>query len=285
MTFDGSTDRLTVLGGLWSEANNRFEDGDRLEYFDFADGSRLTLGAVEAGLLIGSTANETITGFKANDTLDGKGGTDFLSGRDGNDTYLCGLGYGQDTIDEENASGIAGSADRVLFGAGITQSNIHFARSNTGNWTDLIITFDGSSDRLVIRDTLWASTRNYAQDGDRVEYLDFADGSRLSFSAVELMLLTGTAANEAIVGYLSNDTIDGKGGTDRLNGLAGDDTYVFGRGYGTDTVDDEGATRRRRTACFSSGVAVGDVTFSRSGNSLIASSRHDRPVDHRSGLS
>jgi len=270
ITFDGSTDQLTIRDGLWSDTNNRSLDGDRVEYFDFADGSRLTITTVEAQILVGGSGNETLTGFLSDDVIDGKAGNDLLSGVSGNDTYLFGLGYGQDTIDENNANGVVGSADRVLFGTGITQGNVHFARSSAGTGNDLVITFDGSTDQLTIRDGLWSDTNNRSLDGDRVEYFDFADGSRLTITAIEAQILVGGSANETLTGFLSDDLLDGKDGNDSLFGRDGNDVLIGGAGAdvldggnGTDTASyataAAGVTANLTTPASNSGNAAGDT--------------------------
>ena len=47
-----------------------------------------------------------------------------------------------------------------------------------------------------------------------------------------------TAGDDTIYGFFRNDRLDGGAGNDYLNGGDGSDTYVFGHGYGTDTVFD-----------------------------------------------
>ncbi|SFP21364.1 calcium-binding protein, partial [Variovorax sp. 770b2] len=55
-------------------------------------------------------------------------------------------------------------------------------------------------------------------------------------------VLTGSAAMNTLKGYAGSDTLDGKEGDDLLSGGAGNDTYVMGRGYGVDRVDEDDAT-------------------------------------------
>ena len=53
-------------------------------------------------------------------------------------------------------------------------------------------------------------------------------------------ILASTAGNDSILGFDSHaDIMDGGAGNDILNGKSGADTYVFGRGYGTDTIIDQ----------------------------------------------
>ncbi len=49
---------------------------------------------------------------------------------------------------------------------------------------------------------------------------------------------TGTAGDESLYGAYSADTMDGKAGNDYLSGGDDGDMYLFGRGYGQDTIED-----------------------------------------------
>ena len=47
-----------------------------------------------------------------------------------------------------------------------------------------------------------------------------------------------TSGDDAIYGMLNANTIDGGAGDDFLSGKEGDDTYIFGQGYGRDVIID-----------------------------------------------
>lgn len=49
-------------------------------------------------------------------------------------------------------------------------------------------------------------------------------------------LLLGGFDNDSLYGDAGNDTLDGGVGTDVLDGGVGNDTYVFGTGYGLDSI-------------------------------------------------
>jgi Ca2+-binding RTX toxin-like protein len=275
VSINGTPDQIFINSDLWADTNNRSQDGDRIEYFDFADGSRLTISDIEAKTLIGTVGNESLKGFlSSNDLIDSKGGNDSLSGLSGDDTYLFGRGYGVDTILDHNGDGVVGSADRVLFGAGITQNDLTFARSGTGG-TDLLISIKGTTDQLIISAGLWADTNNRVQDGDRIEYFDFADGSRLSISDIEAKTLIGTVANETIKGYLTDDILMGNAGNDTLTGGNGNDTYIFNVGDGQDTILEGGSSGAggNDTLQFGGGISTANLMVSKdaTGNDLILS--------------
>ena len=51
-------------------------------------------------------------------------------------------------------------------------------------------------------------------------------------------MATGNALNNRLVGQGGNNTLTGLGGADILTGNSGLDTYVFGAGFGRDTITD-----------------------------------------------
>ena len=136
-TFKNSDDSLKIVG-QYSNKNYM------IETFEFADGTIITaddifsksiihgegkFGDFTSGsgtrnsTLIGSDSEDTISGNDGDDVLDGGKGDDTLKGGADNDTYIFNLGYGNDTIDE-TANG--SSADKVVFGEGITWSDVEY---------------------------------------------------------------------------------------------------------------------------------------------------------------
>ncbi|MEK1941384.1 MAG: calcium-binding protein [Pseudomonas sp.] len=85
-------------------------------------------------------------------------------------------------------------------------------------------------------------------------------------------VLAGGAGNDVLEGQGGNDVLDGGTGDDILNGGEGNNTYVFGRGYGHDTIispEERWANANRIT--FRDTVDVKDLWFSRSANNLDVS--------------
>ena len=76
-------------------------------------------------------------------------------------------------------------------------------------------------------------------------------------------------------GYDGNEILDGLAGNDTMTGLIGEDIYLFGRGSGSDTIDDNGnfssisADSTFDHLQFKSNVAMTDLTFAQEGNDLI----------------
>ena len=74
-------------------------------------------------------------------------------------------------------------------------------------------------------------------------------------------------------GTINNDTLIGGAGADQLYGGSGNNTYLFGKGDGKDTLNwvEDSTVGKLNTLQFKSGVAESDVTASLSGNDLLLS--------------
>ncbi|MEQ1615560.1 MAG: calcium-binding protein, partial [Hyphomicrobiaceae bacterium] len=167
-------DVITVVGGL---ANTR------VETFEFADGSSLTLEQVIDRMLTGSAADERIDGLDGrNDTISGAKGSDALAGGLGNDAYTFGVGDGSDSVQD------TGGIDRVVFGATITHDNVRFENFDG----DLLITLATKGDRLVV-------LGGYATSP--VETFVFADGTSLNIADVRARIFVEQS-------HTSQDLID-----------------------------------------------------------------------------
>jgi len=261
ITFTGLPDQLTVQNQFLQTA--WYEPMRDIEIFTFGDGATLTDGEVRDLLLAqAQTAGaDVVTGYWTNDLIDGGTGNDTLRGLEGDDTYVFGRGYGADVIEDDN-SWVAGSlSDRVLFKADVVPGDVEIARVGS----DLVLSIAGTSDSLTIKNQ-FASGGHVA-----IESFEFADGTVWSLQDVKERLLAGTPAGETLLGFQTSDTLDGRAGNDLLKGLDGGDTYVFGRDYGQDVIDD-GATNvgitDPDTVRFSPTVGVGDVEFRRLGDDL-----------------
>src|SRR5262249_16593107 len=78
--------------------------------------------------------------------------------------------------------------------------------------------------------------------------------------------------NDTITGFWTDDTLDGGAGNDLLRGLGGGDTYLFGKGYGQDSIEESIATVYEDypdKVLFASSITRPEVTFRESGSDLI----------------
>ncbi|WP_162551116.1 calcium-binding protein [Paenibacillus tepidiphilus] len=284
-----------VLNGYGGDDQLTGNAGDDL--LDGGAGSDTLYGNAGSDRLLGGSGNDTLYGGSEDDVLDGSAGNDTLYGGDqydtsytranGNDTYLFGRGYGQDTIVDYD--GTAGNADAIKFAADVLPEEVTVRRSGS----NLELGINGTSDKLTVLSFFEAGGK-YA-----VESVQFAEGTVWNEAALRAAVLNvnGTEAANTLDGYETNDVLRGYGGDDTLSGSAGNDvldggagndtlyggdrydgsytrangndTYLFGRGYGQDIiVDYDGTEGNADLIKFAAGIMPEDITVRRSGSSL-----------------
>ncbi len=271
LTFQivGTADRITVTHGLDTPAN-------RIEHVNFADGTSWSFADVMSRALVptpgndalyaspdgntlsGGAGDDTLYGSSVNDTLIGGPGNDLLLGGSGDDTYVFNRGDGHDTIYDYNGQYTwydGGSNDVLQFGAGIAASDI--AVSATNNGQDLTFQIAGTADRVTI-------THGFDTAANRIEHVNFADGTSWSFADVQSRAFNG---NDTLHGSNGNDSLTGGPGNDYLAGGAGDDTYIFNRGDGQDIIDE--MVGGGNDVLRLHGYNPSDAILSRDGNDLI----------------
>lgn len=122
----------------------------------------IIVGNAAANALWGRAGNDTLRGYGGADTLNGEEGDDFLDGGAGNDTLAGGVGndtywlargYGNDTIQENDAT--AGNTDVARFDTGIAVDQLWFR--HVGN--NLEVSIIGTTDKLTIQN--WYSGSAY----------------------------------------------------------------------------------------------------------------------------
>jgi Ca2+-binding RTX toxin-like protein len=263
-SISGVTDTLTIKDHFVSNGRHK------VELFKFADGSVLTAAEAEVNATASqATAGaDTINGTTGADVIDGGAGDDVLKGGQGSDTYVFGLGYGEDRI-EENGGTNGSPNDRVVFKEGIALADLILSRS--GN--DMVIQIDGAADKLTIKNQFYSASSTGVASLYRIDSFEFADGSVLSAVEMDARTLAAhlTSGADTAIAFDTADTLDGGAGNDTLKGNAGDDLYRFGRGYGSDVIDetDEAQGDLGDTLAFNADVAPEDIVFVRSGNDLI----------------
>ena len=260
---DGGDDQLRggdgddlLVGGI----GNDYLSGDSGDDRVFGDAGSDTLsGGLGSDLVAGGEGNDSIAGEEGedqllggagNDALEGGAGDDILFGGAGNDVYVFSGGDGRDYIDDNLGT------NSVRFGAGITQASLHITRIGTSQSPGYVFIAYGSGDSIAIKDGANASTIQSYQFADgsvrtQAQILGLAQavpsgtqyslyGSPaddfLSPSIAGDFAVYGGAGNDFVYGGNGNDRLDGGAGDDSLNGLGGNNTYVFGRGSGHDTI-------------------------------------------------
>lgn len=229
--------------------------------------------AYAAGLNTKGT-NGTLQGTPANDVLDGNNGNTLLEGYGGGDIYLYDRGDGNDTILRSQQDILVTAPDVVDFGPGLTSADVTFTRA--GDSPNLVVTVNGdTSDTLTILNQFDSTFTGVfgTQNLNQIDGFEFADGTQYSAAQVQLLVLAAQEAipNNTIYGFDGADVIDpGVGGNDFMSGGNGDDTYLFGFGYGNDTIQDgmqNILSGTDDTVLFNLGVDPSKVSVVRNGDS------------------
>jgi Ca2+-binding RTX toxin-like protein len=286
--------RIVVQPGTPGADSIRGDETDNV--IDGLAGNDQLFGNGGDDTLRGGVGNDALDGGNGNDVLDGGAGNDSLNGGAGDDSYVFGNGYGQDVINDYDWT--AGNVDTVTMAEGIVPDDVVVTR----DWGNLYLSLNNGADRLTLA--------NWFGDAYKVERVAFADGT--VWDAAELdariavtpasegndtvsgnaagNLIEGLGGNDALYGYggddtlkggsgndyllgdTGNDILDGGAGSDTLSGGVGNDTYVFGNGYGQDTVSEYDWTAGNiDTVALTDGVAPGDVTVTRDQYNLYLS--------------
>lgn len=259
ISLAGVDDTLTIT----NQFRLYFED---VETFEFADGTVWTADDIQVKLLeqAATEGDDTLVGYRyTSDVLDGGAGNDHLNGGDRGDTYVFGLGYGHDVIEETNNDARYDLGDRVLFNSSIAPTAVHMARVGS----DLVLTFDGATDQLTIKNQFGFHTL-------RIETLEFNDGTVWTVDDIKSQVMSQAVSDgdDVLLGYDdSADIMDAGEGNDLLDGGNGSDTYLFDVGYGQDII-------RETTTGSDAGVDVvqfgllterSNIVLSRVGDDLV----------------
>lgn len=246
LSHRNGTDRVT-LKDWFSEDEKR-----PLARVEFADGSVWTgedwyraalsvSGTKERDYLDGLEGSDTLSGLGGDDVLDGYGGDDWLAGGPGDDRL-----YGSAGNDELHGA----SGEDRLYGGDGNDTLVGGAGADTLEGDDgddlyhadaldkLVEYADGGTDTVMTSDS-WTLGENFEDlvlVGNRaVQGIGNALDNRLRGNDAANRL-TGGAGADFLWGRGGDDVLDGGAGNDTLVGDRGNDGYLFGRGYGRDTI-------------------------------------------------
>ena len=249
-----------IEGGI---GDDHIEAGDQNDYADGGTGNDRVYGGAGDDNVLGGDGEDIVLGGAGNDQVEGNADNDRLYGGSGEDTILGGTG--DDIIeggdDRDILSGEDGD-DTIDGGAGDDD-----IRGDDGN--DYLYGDAGNDD---VRgglgddyifgeagvDTLYGNAGNDTMDGG-VE-------SDLLFGGIGNDTLAGGYGNDDIYGEIGNDLLVGGKGDDLLDGGSDDDVFLFTKGDGHDTIDDdEGLNTLKFTDINSADVA----SVNQAGNDLV----------------
>ncbi|WP_249157470.1 calcium-binding protein [Bradyrhizobium sp. KB893862 SZCCT0404] len=274
ITQNGTNNQIRVVdefAGRRPGLVTAFQDFDKqIEIIKFADGT--TWDQLDIAKAIGMPSyatDDNLIGTPDVDFLNGGAGTDFMSGGDSGDHYFFGLGYGHDSIEDREVWVWQASNDYVHFGAGISEDDVTFQRVGVSD--DLQVSINGTSDVLTVTGQFSVAYGLLNTQQDRIEIFTFDDGSYIGWEDIikALDAAAGTDGNDTITGFNYDDLLDGGAGNDFMTGGNGNDTYVFGRGYGSDTIEDRVnyiLSGTDDTVKFKEGISRSDLTFHHDGN-------------------
>jgi len=274
---NGSTDKIALPGFISGPSR-------QVDLIEFADGATWTAadvlahgqgvtqvwtsgrdrleGTIYNDTLLGLGGRDTLYGFDGNDVLDPGTADDSSYGGLGSDTYIWGRGYGWDEAVEERTN--AGDVDVVQVTASVSPNEVSLQADDSGG---IVLSLAGTADKLTLSDY-------YLGEQYRIEEIHFADGTVWDAAAINAMTvgmevvgtesgetLFGTPLADSLFGLGDDDTLRAWSGADRLVGGAGDDTYRFNLGDGSDTIEDVAAVGEGNRIQFGAGIAQGDLTF------------------------
>jgi Ca2+-binding RTX toxin-like protein len=180
----------------------------------------------------GTDGDDIINSNSDANILNGGLGNDELYGNDGSDTYVFTRGDGVDTIEDNGYL----DNDRLVL-HGYTPAEVLVQRATGGSgFDDLLLTFAGTTDAITIWNTLEDSSL------DAIEEIVFDDGTIWTMADLRARIISEsqTAGDDVVNGFWYDETLEGGLGNDELYGNDGSDTYVFTRGDGVDTIEDNG---------------------------------------------
>ena len=112
----------------------------------------------------------------------------------------------------------------------------------------------------------------YGNDGD--DTLDGGAGSDTLYGGKGNDRLLGGEGNDYLVGEDGDDALTGGAGNDNLSGGNGADTYVFGKDFGQDTIQNHDSDNSIDTIRFTEGWKVSDFRFIREASDLVIAAKN-----------
>jgi len=229
-----------------------------------------TLGANVENLVLTGTTAINGTGNARDNVLTGNSAANVLTGGAGNDTYVVGTG---DTVTEAASAGIDTVQSSITWTLGVNLENLTLtgttAINGTGNTLDNVLIGNSGANVLTGgagNDTYVVGTgdsvvENASAGTDTVQSaITWTLGANLE----NLTLLGSSVINGT--GNTSDNVLAGNTAANTLTGLGGNDTYLYSRGGGQDTVIDNAGTAD--SLLFGATINPLDLVLTRQANDL-----------------
>jgi len=199
-------------------------------------GDDLIIGRQGADVVEGGAGNDTIWSNGNLATRDRAGNTIpptwvFRETYQNSDTYVFGLGDGQDTIVDVDYSSPGPDHDVLRFKAELAPQDLVLAQRGS----DLVVSIKESTDQVTVKDFFYAIFNRSAGASSQstVEQFEFADGTSWNIARIVSEAFKGTSEADNFIGSWDGDHLSGGEGSDILNGVDGDDTLEGSAGNDT----------------------------------------------------
>ncbi|MEO5340557.1 MAG: putative Ig domain-containing protein [Magnetococcus sp. MYC-9] len=259
ISLNGTTDSLAVAG-YFSGNSGKIE---RVEFDDGTVWGTAQLDTAQALLSTGPTLYAT----SGSDMIDLRNpvstivtGPNGLTFNTGNDTYLFGIGAGQDTINDYDST--AGNIDTVQV-IGLLPSAVTLTRSISGTnaGSGLVVQINGTTDAVTVGG-------HFPSGPLQIERVVFDNGTvwgAAEFNAAPYLPTTSTfyATSGSDLVDLRSGVSTSVSGPYGNSPNSGNDTYLFAAGAGQDKIKDDDTTAGNSDTIRIMGITPAEITLSR----------------------
>ncbi|WP_282053262.1 calcium-binding protein [Phaeobacter inhibens] len=208
-------------------------------------------GSGHADILSGTAGANALWGVNGDDLIRGLSGNDSLYGGSGNDTLFGGAG--SDRLD--GGTGV----DRVSYADESSALRVYLANSSTNSGSaagDVLVSIEGVTGTNYADYIKGNSSSNTLSGGNGNDSINGDGGNDTIYGGNHRDLLVGGSGNDQLFGGFGHDTLRGgsgadilkggngddslrgESGNDQLTGDAGSDTFVFGKNFDRDQIND-----------------------------------------------
>lgn len=260
--------QITILatGEILTVANHFAGTDSGIEVLLFADGAELNRQEIfENAPFRGTAGNDVFVRTSASEVIELGEGDDVISQSSSNtpDIFIFSAGDGNDVI-ENFSTGDLGQNIIVL--RDVSPDSIILNRTGI-SVRDLLISY-GDGDSILVESQFGAGL---------IAEIRFDDGTVITSEEILAQArILGTDGNDNISGGFDDEVYDVRAGDDVITGSAGDDTYIWGAGSGSDTIIETSrfiqfieAVSITDNSIRIDGLSVQDLNFSRDDLDLI----------------